>query len=224
MSGEVKVGGFGTGQTNYFRILGSGNSIWSTSGGTGGFELYNAADWADYANSLTEQGSSNVYVGNFPLAVPPGVFDVIAHRQIGGTPAQSDIRVGEGEVNWQGTKRVPLSDLATSGQVGQIGPIRLARSDMVRNFPIYLRSSADHVTPLTSGVVSGQISRDGAAFGPLQSGAFTEVGQGTYSLQALTSGDLNAATIMLLFNAVGVSGGASDPLPIGIVTQRISGY
>ncbi len=95
---------------------------------------------------------------------------------------------------------------------------------MIQNFPLYFRSSIDHVTPFVSGIISGQISRNGGAFGALQSGAYTELGLGFYALQALTSGDTSAVTIALMFNAVGISGGTSDPLPLGIVTQHSSGF
>ena len=224
MSSEVRVRGSATGQTLYFRILGSGSAVWSTSGGTGGFEAYNSLDWADYAVSLTEQGSTAIYQGNFPAAVPAGVFDIDARRQIGASPATTDVTVATGSEEWNGTKTVPLSDLATSGQLSQLVPIKLARSYQIKDWSIYLRSSADHVTPFTSGVISGQIQRDNSTtWQPLQSGAFTEAGQGYYVLQALTSGDLDANSVRLLFTGTGVSGGTADPLPQAAILQRISG-
>ncbi len=223
MAGEIIYRGGGTGQTTYFRILGSGGCVWSTSGGTGGFESYNSADWTDYAISATEQGATNIYVGNFPAAVPAGVYSIDARRQIAGSPAVSDTGIAQGEEQWNGSKTLPLSDLATSGLVAQIGPVKLARGVMVGNFPFYLVSATDHVTPLTSGICSGQISRDGGAFGALQSGAFTEVGLGTYALQAFTSGDLLCNTAMVIFRALGISGGLSDPRPFSFVLQRVSG-
>ena len=183
---------------------------------------YDASFYTDFAISATEQGSSNFYAASFPAAVPAGVYNLDAHQQTGGSAAQTDPRVAAGEEQWNGTALFPLSDLATSGQIGQIGPIRLARGTMVQNFPIYLKSAADHITPFTSGVVSGQISRDGGAFGVLQSGTITEVGLGSYKIN-LTSGDLNANTVMLVFTANGISGGTSDPLPIAAVLQRVSG-
>jgi hypothetical protein len=224
MPGEVKTKGPGTGMTCYFLIRGSGSSVWSTSGGTGGFEGFDSDHWTDYDVALTEQGASNIYVGNFPAAVPAGVFDIDARQQAAGSPAQTDNCFAGGEVEWDGTKRLPLSDLATSGLLARNTPVRLARSEMVLNFPLYLKSAADHVTPFVSGVVSGQIWRDGATTpSALQSGAFTEVGRGFYNLQALTSGDVDAVTVKLLFTANGVSGGTSDPLPMAFVMQRSSG-
>ena len=222
MSSEIKCRGPASAATIYFTILGSGTSIWSTSGGTGGFESYAAADWADYSISMTEQGSTNIYKGNVPAAVPAGVYDIDARRQIGGSPATTDVNVATGEVQWNGTKTLPLSDLVTSGQMAGIGPVRLAKAEAVSGFPVYFRSAADHVTPFTSGVCSGQISRNGAAFGALQSGNFTEIGQGWFRVN-FTSGDLNATTIALIFSANGISGGSADPVPMAFVMQRTSG-
>lgn len=224
MSGEIQLG-YQAGKTLYCHIRNRVGQVWSTSGGTGGFEPYATANIADYKISLTEQGTASAYyVGNMPSAVPAGIYSILAKQQIGGAVAETDPNVGAGDLQWNGTVTLPLSDLSTSGQVGQFAPIRLARGQMIQNFPIYLKSAVDHVTPFTSGVISGQIARDGGNFGPLQSGAFTEVGLGFYNLQALTSGDINANTVKLLFTGVGISGGQCDPLPMSFIMQRTSGY
>jgi hypothetical protein len=93
---------------------------------------------------------------------------------------------------------------------------------MVQNFGVHLKSSSTHIDNFTSGVVSGQSSRDGGSFGALQSGTFTERGLGFYSC-TLTSGDLLATTVFLSVTANGISGGASDPVSISMVLQRSSG-
>lgn len=223
MSAEIQFS-FMANSTTYFLVRSRVGQIWSTSGGTGAFEAYSTTNYTDYAISATQQGSASAfYVGNFPTAIPAGVYGITAKNQLGGSAAETDPTVAVGDYQWNGTVTLPLSDLATSGQVGQFAPIKLAKGVMVQNFPVYFRSSVDHVTPFTSGVCSGQVSRDGAAFVALQSGAFTEVGQGFFSLQALTSGDLNAATVSLLFTAAGISGGNADPLPMSFVLQRVSG-
>ena len=131
-------------------------------------------------------------------------------------PTESDPTVGSGDIQWSGSSVLPLSNLVTSGQVGVV---RLSRNQMVLNFPIYLKSSTAHATPFTSGIVSGQIAQDGGNFTQVQSGAFLEVGLGFYTLQSLTSGDLNCHTMKLLFTAQGVSGGSSDPLPLAFILQ-----
>ncbi|MDE2095641.1 MAG: hypothetical protein KGL39_00160 [Patescibacteria group bacterium] len=225
MANEIQLSGPGSGRTLYALIRGGSISpglIWQTTTNT--FVNYATASLANYTISLTEQGTaSNFYAGNFPTAIAPGTYSVIAKQQLGGSAAETDPTVGNGNVEWNGTGLAPLSDTATSGLVGQFLPLRLFRGQMIQNMPIFLKSSADHTTPFTSGVLSGQISRDGAAFGVLQSGKFTEIGLGFYSLQALTSGDLTANTISLAISAVGISGGNADQLSMAFILQRSSG-
>lgn len=188
---------------------------------------YVTADYTNYDVSASEQGTaSNYYVATFPSTISPGKYSISAKQQIGGTPAETDPTVAVGDFHWNGSAEVTNSDLATSGQVGTYLPLRPFRNQMITNFPFKLVSSADHVTPLTSGVVSGQISRDGGSFGVLQSGTLTagyvETGLGWYRV-TLTSGDLNATTVALNFQAVGISGGAADPRDFAMVLQRTSG-
>ncbi len=116
-----------------------------------------------------------------------------------------------------------LNDLATSGQLSLVSPVKIFRGEQILKFPFKLVSSIDHATSFTSGVCSGQISRDGGTFGALQSGAFSEVGLGWYYVQALTSGDLLANTASLVFTANGISGGTSDQRDFGFILQKSSG-
>jgi hypothetical protein len=223
MAGEIQVP-FQTGKTVYALIRDRNAKVWNTSGGVGAFESYLTANFSSYTISLTEQGTSAYFAGAWPSAIPAGVYNLVAKSQTGGSPAETDTTIAQGSEQWNGTALAPLSDTATSGQLGQGFPSRIARGTMVQNFPLYFKSAADHVSPFTSGVVSGQIQRDaGTTWNALQSGTFTEVGQGFYFLQALTSGDLLANTARLLFTATGVSGGAADPVPITLVLQRTSG-
>lgn len=222
MANEI-IQPFDTGKVLYFNVFNRVGQVWNT--GSSSFESYQTANYSSYKVTMTEQGAaSGIYEGSFPSAITAGVYNIIVHSQPGGSPAEGDPKIGVGTEQWNGTATAPLSDTATSGQVGQGFPERIARGTMINNYPIYLKSSADHVTPFVSGVVSGQIARDNGSFGPLQSGAFTEKGLGFYTLQALTSGDLLGNTISLLFTANGISGGSSDPLPISIITQRVSGF
>lgn len=219
MSGEIQFS-YQTGKTCYALIRDRTGKIWNGSA----FEVYTPADYSTYPITTIEQGSSSYYVGSIPTGAGPGIFMVTAKQQMGGSPAESDPTTDVGDVQFNGANTFPLSDLVTSGMLSQFGPFRIAKGTMVKNFPIYLKSAADHITPLTSGIISGQISRDGGVFGPLQSGAFTEVGQGFFSLQALTSGDTLADTVSLLFNGSSISGGvSSDPYPISFITQKVSG-
>lgn len=215
MAGEIQVS-FVSAKTVYGLIRDRTGAIWNGSA----FVAYATVNYALYVISLVEQGTaSGLYAGTFPATIPAGVYNLVAKQQVGGSPAETDFVVAMGEEQWNGTAIFPLSDLITSGSAIQV---RLVKGNMVQNFGVYFKSSADHVTPLVSGVVSGQIARDGGSFGALQSGAFTETGQGFYNTN-LTSGDLNAGTCKLLFTAVGISGGVADPVPMIFVMQRGSG-
>ena len=209
-----------TGATIYAVVRSRTATVYNTSSTL--FETFSAGNWSLYTISLTEQGSLGYYLGTFPTAIAAGVYSLVAYKQVTGSPLVSDQQVATGDYQWSGTATVPLSDLATSGQIGNISPIRVARGTMVLNFPVYFKSSLDHVTPFVSGIISGQISRDGAAFTVLQSGAFLEKGLGWYST-SLTSGDLLANTISLVFTAVGISGGSADPVAMAMILQRTSG-
>lgn len=219
MAGELQVS-YRTAKTVYVLIRNTVGQVYN--GST--FVTYATADYVGYAVSLTEQGTASAYyVGDFPT-VAAGRYNVVAKERVGSAADETDPTLGTETFDWNATVVYsPPTAGASSGQVSTIGPIRLARGTMVQNFPIYLRSATDHVTPFVSGVLSGQVARDGGSFGVLQSGAFTEIGQGFFNLQALTSGDLLANTVKLLFTARGISGGNSDPLPMSFVLQRTSG-
>jgi len=190
------------------------------------FVAYNPLNYTSYSVTMSEVTSgSSYYMGDFPLSINAGVFNVVAKQQLGGSPAQTDPTIGVGQVNWaaSGGPIRALSDLMTSGQIGNLLPVKVTKGQSLNNFMFKMVSSADHVTPFTSGIVSGQINKDGAGFGPLQSGTliagYTEQGLGFYSV-SLTSGDLNANSIALNFVATGISGGTADPRSVTIVTQR----
>lgn len=222
MAGEIQTS-FSHGATLVFLIWNNKTGqVYNSSSGL--FEAYATANYTLYAISMTELGTaSHHYNGNFPSGIAAGFYGIEARQQIGGAVAETDPTVGEQNFDWGGASPLGLADLVTSGFIGGFFPMRLARGVAVSNFPIYLKSNADHVTPLTSGVLSGQISRDGGAFGALQSGAFAEIGLGFYRLSALTSGDLLANSVALVFTGVSTNGGVSDPLPLSFVMQRTSG-
>lgn len=222
MASEVQFRGPGVGRTCYVVIRNRVNQVWNTSGGTGAFENFLSGMWTQYAISATEQGVTNNYAATMPSAVPPGVYNITAYQQVGGSVDQLDPGVAAGAEQWNGNALMPLSDTVTSGQIANFLPVKISRGVMVSAFPFKLVSSLDHVTPFVSGVVSGQISRDGGAFGALQSGNVTETGLGWYRV-TLTSGDLLANTVALSFSSVGISGGNADQRDFGLVLQRSSG-
>ncbi len=220
MAGELSCD-TATGLTIYANIRNrTSGYIWNGSA----FEAYLAAsgNQSSYAISMSEQGAGGHYTGNAPSTMANGVYDATAKKKINAWFAETDQLVANGELHWNGSIAVPLGDLATSGQIGTLSPLRIGRGTMVQNFGIFLKSSSDHLSNFTSGVVSGQIARDAGSFSALQSGTFTETGLGSYVV-TLTSGDTLGNTLRLYFSATGISGGTSDTLAMSVITQRTSG-
>ncbi len=216
MAGELQ-GTYITGKTCYFLVRDKNAN--AANNATNTLEAYNSAHYSGYVVNGSEQGSSAYFVGNMPSWLPAGLYNVVMKQETGAGPVEGDPATDVGSVDWNGINVAQLVDISVSG----FQNILLTRSWMVKNYHFDLRSSLDHISPLTSGTVSGQILRDNGAWGPLQSGAYIEAGFGTYALQALTSGDLNANTVSLRFTGVGPNG-PSDPLTQHFILQRTSGY
>jgi hypothetical protein len=87
----------------------------------------------------------------------------------------------------------------------------IKKATQVDNFPFYLVSSTDHVTPATGATVTAQRSIDGGAFAAC-SNSVTEIGNGNYKI-TLSSTDTNGTIIILKFTATGV-----DPRIMYILT------
>lgn len=223
MASEIQIP-FAGGKTVYFMVVNRIGQFWNTV--TVAFEAYNAANIANYAISATQvSATQSMYLGTFPSSIPAGVYGILGKQQLGASVAETDLNIGGEDFQWNGSVELPLSDLVTSGQFAQSLPITIYRGQMVKNFPFKLVSSLDHVTVFTSGLCSGSISRDpvsGSVFVGLQSGIFSEIGNGWYSV-TLTSGDLLANTVALDLQAMGVSGGSSDVRSFSFVLQRTSG-
>lgn len=222
MANEIQIAVGTAGLTVYFIVRNNIGQVWRVD--THVWEAYTTANYLNYATTMTQQGSaSGFYAGTFPTQITAGIYSIVAKNQLSGSAAETDPNLGSGDYQWNGTTTFPLSDVVTSGQFASIAPLRIGRSQQLSNFTFALVSSADHVTSFTSGVCSGQISKDGAGFIALQSGVFTEIGNGFYST-TLTSGDLACNTAGLLITCNGISGGSSDPRRFSLVTQRISGF
>jgi hypothetical protein len=95
-----------TAKTLYAQIFNQVGQIWNTAG-TPAFQAYATANIADYDVALTEAGTASaIYQGDFPTAiVTPGVYLVLIHERAGGAPAEADVIVAQGEVEWNGTAK-----------------------------------------------------------------------------------------------------------------------
>lgn len=111
MAREIR--GIGSsGNTLYARILNAAGLWWN--GST--FEAYAAANWANYRVAMAEQGSSGVYVADFPAGIDVGgTYDYFVHAQGGGSPAEGDSVIENGHVDWTGTAAVTAAAGAMSG-------------------------------------------------------------------------------------------------------------
>lgn len=217
MAGELQAS-FRPGASGYFLVRNTNSLIYSVQ--FGGFSGYSSSLYSGYAIPATQQGNGPYFIGNFP-SVGPGTYNCVFIQQLGNGPQETDPTVDVGSLDWNGSSVYPLSNIAVSGTYQTI---QLRRGHQVLNYPVYLRSAADHVTPFVSGTVSGQVSKDGGAAVVLQSGSFTAVTgfPGLYNTN-LTSGDTNCNTMTLLFTAAGPNGGLSDPLVQSYVMQQGSG-
>ncbi len=99
MAGELQLQHV-TGKTVYFLLRNSSALIYNTSSLS--FEVYSAVNLANYKIAATEQGGSGFYQGNMP-SVSEDVFSYVAKEQPGGSPAESDLTVGDGDLFWTGT-------------------------------------------------------------------------------------------------------------------------
>ncbi len=222
MAGEVQFGAQHL-TTNYFVVRNRISQIWNNN--SSAFETYSAGNWSLYVITATEQGGNGYFIGNFPSTIIPGIYSLSAHQQFGGSPAETDLRVAAGDYQWNGSVTLPLSDLATSGQISNFAPVKLAYGNPISGFGFNLVSNLDHITPFTSGTCSGQICRNptsGSVFVALTNPSYAEVGYGGYSVN-LTSGDLLCQTALLRFTASSPTGGVSDPKTFSLVLQHTSG-
>lgn len=104
-----EIRGAGTG-TLYARIINPAGLWWN--GAT--FEAYNAANWATYAIAMTQDGASGLYFATMPaLITTAGSYDYFVYQQGGASPAESDLLVTTGKVEWTGSAVVVPSNSAT---------------------------------------------------------------------------------------------------------------
>lgn len=88
---------------NVYYIVGDAFEAW----GNG------SRDADDYDITLAETNPANSmhYVGTFPSAIDAGVYRVTVYDRATGTPIDSDIAIGQGEMHWDGTAEMNISTL-----------------------------------------------------------------------------------------------------------------
>lgn len=87
------------GLTCYAQVRNSVGAIWNGAA----FVAYATADVAGYDITATEQGTaSGYYVASMP-AVAAGIYNIVAKRQVGGAPAETDPTISTGSLDWAGS-------------------------------------------------------------------------------------------------------------------------
>ena len=113
MPGEVWHN-FPTGETLYFCTFqradgnvflsnGESDEVWGTSGD---------ADFYDM--TMTEDGVGGHYVGDFDSSIAAGVYRVTVFLQAGANPADTDTKLAQGEINWDGSAEINIFTLDTT--------------------------------------------------------------------------------------------------------------
>jgi hypothetical protein len=175
-----------TGKTCYAQVRNSVGQIWSTVGVA--FEAYLTANIANYNIAATEQGTaSGFFTADFPTAITHGVYNVTAKERVGGAPAEIDITVGVGTLEWTGTV------------VGQRSNVK--KNQALSSFEFMVTDSTTHA-PTTGKTVTVTRSIDGGVFAAGTLSAVTEVSNGIYKVD-FAAADLNGNVVTLRATATG---------------------
>lgn len=114
MSGELRIA-YASGASVYGHVLNVSSQRWNGSA----FETYVSGNYPTYTNITTEQGSSGVYVGDFPVGVgDAGEYEIIFYLQEGASPAEGDPVTGTGTINWDGDSISAEEDVAEGEATG----------------------------------------------------------------------------------------------------------
>ena len=99
-----------SGKNVYFLLRNSAGQVWNGSA----FATYQTVNYSSYPITATEQGTaSGYYVGTFP-AVSLGVYNLLAKERAGVSPAETDVTVGTGVIQWTGSAIMDLNALIDS--------------------------------------------------------------------------------------------------------------
>lgn len=114
MAGELFIANL-SGLTAYAQIKNSVSRRWNGSQ----FEPYSAGNYSLYNVSMTEQGGSGTYSGDFPSGIiTAGHYEIIYYSQDGGSPAEGDRVIGVGSLDWAGDEVAASSDVIPGAMSG----------------------------------------------------------------------------------------------------------
>lgn len=105
-----------TGSTLYALLFDATGQVWNGSA----FVAPGSASWTDYDIAMTEVATSTgIYRASMP-AVAAGTYGWVVRKRAGASPAVSDIAVGSGRIEWNGTAEVSLTTLATAADLATV--------------------------------------------------------------------------------------------------------
>lgn len=134
-----------TAKTLYAVILNASGQAWNTA--TPAFENIAAANWANYAVSLTLQSTTQFYVGSFPAGITtPGRYGVNVFAQVGVSPATTDTYVGGQILDWTGAAEQTFIEMM--GLLGLYSGLRnpTYTSGNLTSYDLCLYDTAAHAT------------------------------------------------------------------------------
>ena len=105
MANEI-VAKYTTGSTVYATLFNSVGKIWNAST----FVTPFTSGWTSYAIGMTEYDTTGVYSGNFP-SVAAGTYGVSIFAALSAAKLPTDICLGSGEINWDGSAEVVLNSI-----------------------------------------------------------------------------------------------------------------
>lgn len=155
MANELQLKYPTSGLTLYTQLLSAVGQIWNTA--TPGFEAITAANWTNYKLAAAEATGTGYYLASMPVGLQAGTYDVVWYVQGGGSPATTDSPVSGGQLQWDGTKEIPLSGVTVAVNNDKTG-YSLSTAGM----PV-ISGSVSSVTPGTTSFAgsAGLSSADG---------------------------------------------------------------
>ncbi len=189
MAGEIHFDYGITGVTLYALILNGAGNIWNGSA----FESPLAANWATYKVALTEQSTTGIYKGTFPV-VAAGAHSLSIRLQSGGSPATTDRLIANGYIEWDGTAEILTSSRAeyTAARAAKIDNLDVATSTR----STYAGGAVASVT----GNVGGSVASVTADVGITQAGADKVWGSAARALTDKSGFSLAASQLMIKKN------------------------
>lgn len=192
MAGEIQADYHTSGVTLYSQVRSATGTIWNTVGVA--FEAYATANIADYDIAMVEQGTaSKFWAGTMP-SVTAGIYSIVTKLRAGGAPAETDLTIAAGDVEWDGSNVVSRISRASQASLDvvddfldtEVAAIK-AKTDLLPSVTVTAIGN-DVIT--AAAIANGAIDSDALA-----DSAVTEIQTG---LSTLTTAQVNAEMVDVL--------------------------